>query len=461
MMKIVSAIFFLIATITQQRVYAQNNHVVLISIDGHRPEFYKDSTWGMVNLRQMLKTGSYADGVNSVFPSVTYPSHTAMITGQKPAKHGIYYNTPVETEAITGKWNWDYKTIKVPTVFDLAKEKGLVTASVFWPVSLNGAADYVVPEYWYLPKKKGDEKDVLGALNETSTPKGLFAEIQQHATGKLEAADFNGDFYSIDDNNAQIACYLIRKYKPSLLSLHLVTVDHFEHEQGRDGDKVQTALTVVDAALRKIIEATQKASIYSNTTFIVTGDHGFVNIHNTLAPNALLKKAGLYEPNSGDNWKAYFHSSGGGTFLHLKEKNDVATLNKVKAILAQLPSEQQKFFKIKDRKELDAIGADPNAVLALAAEKGYAFSSDSNGEFVRLAKGGTHGYFPDFKEIQTGFVAFGKGINSGKVIPAMNLTDIAPLIAHLLGLSFDKNIDGKLYAEILSNTGSEAYSRVK
>ncbi|MEI6948135.1 alkaline phosphatase family protein [Paraflavisolibacter sp. H34] len=431
--------------------YAQSKHVVLISIDGLRPEFYKDPSWGMVNLRQALKRGSYSDGVNGVFPTVTYPSHTAMITGEKPLKHGIYYNTPVETESITGKWNWDYKTIKVPTVFDRAKEKKLVTASVFWPVSLNGAADYVVPEYWYLPKKKGEEKDVLNALVATSTPKGLFTELQQQATGALEAIDFNADHYSIDENNAQIACYLLRKYKPSLLSLHLVTVDHFEHEQGRDGDKVRAALTVVDASLRKIVEATQKAGIYENTTFIVTGDHGFVNIHHTLAPNVLLKAAGLYAPNSGDNWKAYFHASGGGTFLHLKDKNDVATLNKVKALLAQLPPDQQKYFRIKDRKELDAIGADPNAVLALAAEKGYTFTSDAKGEFIRAAKGGTHGYFPDFSEIQTGFAVFGKGIRAGQVVPQMNLTDVAPLVAHLLGFSLDKNIDGKLYPEILNH----------
>ncbi|WP_206609736.1 alkaline phosphatase family protein [Paracnuella aquatica] len=433
---------------------AQNSHVILISVDGLRPEFYKDPSWEMVNLRQGLQKGAHSDGVNGVFPSVTYPSHTAMITGQKPLKHGIYYNTPVETDSITGKWYWDYKGIKVPTVFDLAKQKGLVTASVFWPVTLNSAADYVVPEYWYLPKKKGEERNMLKALEENATPKGLFAEIQQQATGKLEPIDFNGDYYGIDDINAQMACYLIRKHKPALLSLHLVTVDHFEHEQGRDGDKVRTSLTVVDGALRKIVEATKKAGIYEQTTFIITGDHGFVNIHNALAPNVLLRKAGLYAPNSGDNWKAYFHASGGATFLHLKNPADKATLEKVKSLLAQLPAEQQQFFKIKTRQQLDAIGADPNAALALAAEKGYTFSSDSKGEFIRSAKGGTHGYFPDFKEIQTGFVAFGKGIRKGAVVPEMNLTDIAPLIAHLLGLQMDAGIDGKLHPQLLNSAVS-------
>ena len=52
----------------------------------------------------------------------------------------------------------------------------------------------------------------------------------------------------------------------------------------------------------------------------------------------------------------------------------------------------------------------------------------------RGSKGGTHGFYPDFKEIQTGFVAFGNGIRKGGVIPQMGLVDIAPLISKLLQL---------------------------
>jgi predicted AlkP superfamily pyrophosphatase or phosphodiesterase len=83
---------------------AQENHVVLISVDGLRPEFYMDPQWSMVNVRQGMKNGAYAEGVRGSFPTVTYPSHTTIVTGVLPAKHGIYYNTPVEPLGITGKW---------------------------------------------------------------------------------------------------------------------------------------------------------------------------------------------------------------------------------------------------------------------------------------------------------------------------------------------------------------------
>ena len=67
---------------------------------------------------------------------------------------------------------------------------------------------------------------------------------------------------------------------------------------------------------------------------------------------------------------------------------------------------------------------------------------------MRAATGGTHGFFPDFKEIQTGFVVFGKGIKQGAVVPEMSLQDIAPLIAKLLKLDFP-TADGTLYPGLL------------
>ena len=162
-----SAIFFL-GTVT----YGQDQHVVLISIDGLRPEFYKDPSWNMVNLRQAMQEGVYADGVDGVFPTVTYPSHTTMITGVKPLKHGVYYNTPFEPLGATGKWIWDYNTIKTPTIFSAAKAKGLKTASVYWPVSFNSPATWNFPEYWYLSDKKS--RITLKALKENTTPAGLY-----------------------------------------------------------------------------------------------------------------------------------------------------------------------------------------------------------------------------------------------------------------------------------------------
>lgn len=434
---------------TAAGLYAQDRHVIVISVDGFRPEFYKDPSWGMVNLRQAMAGGAHSDGVRGVFPTVTYPSHTTILTGVKPLKHGIYYNTPVEATGITGRWYWEHDSIKVPTIWTAAKKAGLTTACVSWPVTVGAPITYNIPEAWDLPAKEGGDMDRITATSRLANPSGLFEEVQQQATGKLEASEFTLDYLSGDENMARMGAYLVRKYKPAFLAVHIANVDHFEHEQGRDGDKVRAAVASADRAIKTIMEATEKAGIKDNTTFIIVGDHGFVDIHSQLSPNILLAKAGLIDPKNRNAWKAYFHSSGGSAFLHLKDKNDKQTLAKVKELLAAMPPAQKRLFRVVDRAELDAVGADPNAALALAPIQGITFGSALEGDILKASRGGTHGYFPDFKEIQTGFVAFGKGIRKGVTLPEMGLEDIAPLIASLLQIDFP-SADGILYPGILA-----------
>src|SRR5580704_4979222 len=70
--------------------------LVVISIDGLRPDYITaaDAHGAKVpNLRRFMTEGAYADGVTGVVPTVTYPSHTTLMTGVWPSKHGILANT--------------------------------------------------------------------------------------------------------------------------------------------------------------------------------------------------------------------------------------------------------------------------------------------------------------------------------------------------------------------------------
>ncbi len=440
-----SIIVCLLAAATAQ---AQNKHVVLISIDGLRPEFYLDPSWGMVNIRQGMEAGAYAQGVRGSFPTVTYPSHTTIISGVLPAKHGIYYNTPVEPLGISGKWFWYYKDIKVPTLWTAAKASGLTTAGVSWPVTVGAPIDYNLPEYVILPANKGEKKDEIKALYNESNPKSLITEVQENAIGNFGEYGAVLNDYTNDQNKARMAGYILRKYKPAFLAIHIGLTDHYQHEQGRDGDKVRSAVVGVDVAVKSIIDAVEMAGLSKNTTFIITGDHGFVDIHTQVNPNVMLAKAGLYDPENKENWKAYFQASGGSAFLHLRNPKDDATLKKVNQALAELPASIKKLFHVIDKKALTDAQGDPNAALAVAAYQGVSFGATASGDLLTAAKGGTHGYLPtDFKEIQTGFVAFGSGIKKGVVLPLIGQEDIAPLIAYLLNI--DLKTDGVLYPGIL------------
>jgi len=420
-------------------------HVVIISIDGFRPDFYRDPSWGAVNMQQMAQGGISADGVNSVFPTLTFPNHTTIITGARPANHGIFFNAPFvpDQEEESDEWHWYAKDIKTKTLWGAAREAGQLTASVNWPVSAGAPVDYNIP----VIKGKGQTQLAVTAAN--STPAGILDTVQLYATGKFDRIDFNtnADYLVMDENVARIAGYFMRRYKPNLLTLRLSCVDHFEHIEGRSGKLVSRAVSGADRAIRTVIESVERAGLTDSTLIIVTGDHGFVDFQSQLTPNNWLAEAGLIRDLKTGDWKARFNCSGGSAFLYLKDPHDLKTKKKVMALLAARPEMKEKLFKIIDRAKLDSVKADPGAALAIGTVSGYRFSNS-----LKLIKGktstkGTHGYFPDFQQIQTGFIACGPGLKQGMKIPVMGLEDIAPIVSRVLGLDFNSR-DGHLPAGI-------------
>lgn len=425
----------------------QAKYVVLITVDGFRPEFYLDSTYGMFTVREMMKRGVAAEGVDPVFPSVTYPDHTTMITGVTPAKHGIYYNTPFEPQGATGKWMWDYNLIRTETLWSAWRKAGKKTACVRWPVTYNAPIDYRIPEYWnHLSPKDG--RPYTAAATHPST---LWQEVQDKATGYLEPDDIGAENDELisDENMGRIAGYLLRTYRPNFTAVHLACTDHYEHQEGREHYMVRASVAGADRAIKTIFESLKRAGISDSTLVIVTGDHGFENIYRSFNPNYLLKETGLIKDIKKDDWKAQFHSSGGGSFLELKDPKDQATVAKVKQLLGSLPDSVKQYFAIVDKDKLTAVGADPNVPLALTGLNGTTFGGDTQQlikPFDRVR--GTHGFFPDHQQIKTGFVACGPGLKKGAVVGNMSLLDVTPLIVHLAHVPFPAT-DGKLVQEFL------------
>jgi predicted AlkP superfamily pyrophosphatase or phosphodiesterase len=98
--------------------------LVMISVDGMRPDYVTaaDAHGAKIpQLRRLMKEGSYAEGVVGVVPTVTYPSHTTLVTGAWPAKHGIFGNTTFDPlQKNYQGWYWYAEDIRVPTLWDLA-----------------------------------------------------------------------------------------------------------------------------------------------------------------------------------------------------------------------------------------------------------------------------------------------------------------------------------------------------
>ena len=431
--KLISAIALLLISTFSFAQHAK--HVILISVDGFRPDFYMDTTWHTDNIRSLMKNGAYAKGVNSVFPSMTYPSHTTMVTGVQPAKHGVYFNAMFEPNGPTGKIYWNVSSIHVPTLWEAAHQKGLTVASLLWPVSADAPVTYNIPDIGSLGEKVREQY---------SKPAGFVDALKATVFNGAEKID-----YGKNVNVARIAAYVIQQAQPALMTIHFFAVDHAEHMEGRNGDMVKEAVQDADSGVAIIVNALKQARILDSSVVIVTGDHGFVDVKKTVNPNVWLKENGLCNDVEQDDWKAQFFTVGGSAYLYVKN-NDQQVINQVKAILNGLPEDKKKLFAIIDRKKLDAIGANPEVQLALTGLNGTSFGSAFTGEDVKPGHGGAHGYFPNFKDIQTGFIAYGPGIQKGAVIPEMNERDICSIVANLLGLSLP-TATGKVPAGLISS----------
>lgn len=420
-------------------LYAQ--HVVLISIDGSTPDFYMDSFWEAPHLKELKKNGIYAEtGAKSVFPSITYPAHTSIITGANPINHGIYFNSPFESAP--GHANWYSCVIKTRTIWEAIREAGLSSASIYWPVTVGAPVDFL------FPVRRPGEGEVGNQLSVTLPyvrPRDLLSDVEKETGKKLTGESFliREDFRE-SKNIALLSNYIIRKYKPNFTAVHFVGIDHQRHAHGRNATQVKEILRITDSLIGTILQSVKDAGIGDSTTIIITGDHGHINTNSTFSPNVYLYKHKYLDERG---WKAKFHSG----FLYLKNQNDDGIVESISSILKNTEEFKQGDFVILNRDTLNKLGADPNARIALATKEGIKITNNFKGEATKKfsGKASGHGYLPSYSSMNTSFIISGARVTSpGSLKQEIRITDIAALISKLLDLNFDAP-DGTLIPGII------------
>jgi predicted AlkP superfamily pyrophosphatase or phosphodiesterase len=430
---------------------ARPAHVVIISIDGMVPDYYtapEKIGLKMPTLAMMKSAGAYAEGVEGVYPTVTYPSHTTLVTGVRPAIHGIVQNRIFEapTEPQTRAWYWYSRALKTETLWTLAKKAGMSTAAVGWPVTVGAEIDYNVPEIY----EPGETPPTWKKIAQNSTP-GLVE--------KILGPDY-GQSRSVDDRLTAVSEYIIKNHRPNLLLVHLIDLDGAHHRNGpRVKPSIETA-ELEDGYVGRIMEATRQAGIFEKTTFFIVSDHGFANIDQKFAPNVVLAKEGLITLDANGKatgWKAAAWPAGGSCAIMLRDPNDKATEGKVTEIFTRVAKRDHSPLKqVIKRDELRRIGAIPQAALMLEAAAGYSFDDAltgsetlSSGETYR----GTHGYLPTNPQMRASLIIYGVGARGGAKIPLARMIDVAPTAASLLKLNLPQ-AEGKQMKELLKPVGA-------
>jgi predicted AlkP superfamily pyrophosphatase or phosphodiesterase len=408
--------------------------LVVISIDGLRPDYITaaDEHGAKVpNLRRFLKEGAYADGVEGVVPTVTYPSHTTLMTGVWPAKHGILANTTFDPlQKNYQGWYWYAEDIRVPTLWDAAAKAGRTTASVQWPVTVGAHINWNIPEFW-----RANTEDDAKLLRAVSTP-GLLAEAQ----GELGAYSGGVDTtVEADKNRGRYAAWILEKKHPRLLTLHLIALDHIEHETGPFSVESVAVLEGLDAVIGSVREAAERRA--PGLAYIaVVSDHGFARTEAQLNLYPAFRDAKLFtvdDKGKITDWRAMPWVTGGSAAIVLKDPGDPEILTEVHELLAKLRDDPANGIdSVLDGNELHKRGGYPTASFFVSLKPGWRTGSALDGAVLTKTKlGGTHGELPDTPDLRAAFFLVGPGVPAGRDLGLIDMRDIAPTLAHEVGLA--------------------------
>jgi predicted AlkP superfamily pyrophosphatase or phosphodiesterase len=385
------------------------------------------------NLAQFMTEGAWAQGVKNVLPTVTYPDHTTLITGVWPNMHGISNNEMFDPlDKNFHGWYWYATDIKVPTLWDAVHANHQTVASIDWPVSVGTPSiDYNIPEYW-----RALNANDLKLLHALSTP-GLLESVQKQA-GTPWAAMF-AETPASDTARAKFAAALLTLDHPQFMTLHLVSLDGTQHEFGPDTPEGHAALENIDAGVGAVIAAARAAE--PDVVIAIVSDHGFAAVQHDVNLSTAFVKAGLItlDPKTQKPiaWQAAPWDAGGSSAIVLKDPNDKALHDKVAALLAKLAADPKNgIAQVIDKPTLDAMGGGVEASFWVDFKLGYEGGTKLMSPLVTAGSlKGMHGYFPTHPEMRATFMIAGPGIPKADALGEIDMRDIAPTLAKVLGVS--------------------------
>jgi hypothetical protein len=370
--------------------------LVVISVDGLDHRYLRDADklgLKIPNLRALMKRGEVADGVVGVLSTVTWPSHTSLITGKRPDEHGIRGNRRPREEG--GDYYWSASLLKSPTLWQAAEKAGMKTAAITWPVTVDAAITYNLPEAF--AKRKGGWMD-WATIRAKATP-GL--------PEKMIAFDNSIDQEWMDDRTRALATvYLLKREKPDLILLHFVDHDAVAHDHGPFTKEARDELERTDRYIGEIVAAAPRGA-----TICVTADHGFERIDRAVnlakAPGRLTVVSGIVAAH--DETAEKFLRSAPAEYSLGREVPE----NEIRRFAPFLPPVRAAYEPVEH----------------------VQFTRDLAVESITLPpyEKGNHGQWPLRGGYRSAFVIAGPKIKAGKT-RELDMLEIAPRLASILGV---------------------------
>ncbi len=373
-------------------------HVVLVSFDGFRPDYLR--RFDTPHFARLAARGARAEGLVSVFPSLTFPGHYSIATGLYPEAHGIVGNRfydPVRDDEFDfrddddpgdGSW-WGGEPIWVT-----AERQGLVTAAFFFP---------------------GTEADIGGVRPSRWRP---------YDSGVPNA-----------ERVAQVLAWLAlpEDRRPHLVTLYFSLVDGAGHSLGPDAPGMRRSVEAADRLLGRLLDGVDALPHAASVALVVVSDHGMA----APDPDRLTVL-----PDVADLGGVRLVAAGPAMSVHVGEPaRSRALRDELNAGLtharAYLREDIPARLRVRGSPRIGDILVIPEGLGLVGFRRVV--------ERVRqLLRPGMHGWDPQLPAMHGIFLAAGPGIEAGVTLPPVEAVDVYPLVAHLLGLTPHLDVAGDL-----------------
>ena len=366
-------------------------YILFLTADGFRTDYIE--WYHPTNLIQLIAEGTRIKHATNVFPTVTAPNMTSLVTGAYPRTTGIAGNSQYvrELDQIVKS----PRDNKAETIAETLQQAGWKTAGVnHFMLKDRGAAIYEAPGY--------DESE--------KTTDAILQIL------KDKEVRFVGAIYG--------------------------ATDHAGHNHGPESDEVKTAVLRIDRAVGRLIQGLKEVGIYDDTLITFNADHGMSGYEQkqvSIEPAKALARAGFNVATSeGD----------------LTGDTDMVVINAgVRVIYFRKPlSEEQKSNVLKslssiegaevlDRQRLDELKCHNNRSgdLIVSPLPGYTMARAGT-------PGGQHGRFTERNPI---LFFRGPGIKRGATVAAARTVDVVPTLLHLIGVPPAKTVEGQVIQDAL------------
>jgi predicted AlkP superfamily pyrophosphatase or phosphodiesterase len=247
-----------------------------------------------------------------------------------------------------------------------------------------------------------------------------------------------------DETKTRYALEILRRDKPAFMTIHLSSLDDAQHAHAPFSPEAARTLEAIDGMVGRLWAAARAND--PAAVVVVVSDHGFMNIAHLVNLYIPFLQAGLIQATANQQsaipaihgWKAEPWLAGGMAAIVLHDVNDKETLQQVRMMLYKLAADQSSgIAEILDRDAMGKREAFPDAAFLVVLKPGYYCGPGISGNLVTEIPGsrGSHGFSPEYPEMRASFFAVGAGIAHDRDLGVVDMRQIAPTVAKILGVA--------------------------